>query len=105
MKIILAKKICTMAEICTRIVQNFLAPKWHHYLLQNLYQTTATPGISRCVLVRTHPSERESHITQLPLSPPLLPPQPPPPQTMSASEASDDDDDEYAPGHMPVLDF
>jgi hypothetical protein len=36
-KIIMAKMICTMAAICTIIVQIDLAPKWHHYLLQNLY--------------------------------------------------------------------
>ena len=80
---------------CARIVQIFLAPKWHHYLLQNLYQ----PGPNNC---RRHYVTRycsTSHIN------------PPPPsataaETMSASEASDHDDlTQYAPGHMPMPDF
>ena len=69
---------------CARIVQIFLAPKWHHYLLQNLYQ----PGPNSC---RRHYVTRycsTSHINPPPPPPPppkLCPPVRPPTTTTSHS--------------------
>jgi hypothetical protein len=81
---------CSISEICTRIVQNFLAPKWHHYLLQNLYLPGPAAGTTMYVGIflggQVQPTlatdrvptickiEREPHHTT-----PSLPPPPPPP--------------------------
>ena len=68
-KIILVKTKRTISEICTRIVQIFLAPKLHYYLLQNLYQ----PGSNNC---RRHYVPFLLHITH---HKKITPPPPPPP--------------------------
>jgi hypothetical protein len=70
-----------MAEICTRIVQIFLAPKWHHYLLQ--YQ----PGPNNCrrhnVPVLLHITRHKKNHQPPPPPPPKLCPPARPPTTMT----------------------